>query len=223
MNDKGIADPEKRKPILLEQIMCFEKLYRRTDTKFGAIPTLSAKAVHNFKEAAYKLLRSGSVVHTYFERERPYVILFSYRGPKASRYISNMGEIENKLRATFPAPIYEVRMLNNSDSSLSFQTQMRAVAEAHVVITNHGAFEGNMLYMKNQAMLVEIFGHYGNNEIHQFHRMALSLGLYYARVQSKALDSHQGKSFEMSAEDIGGVIDTVTTYFVKKPFEINTK
>lgn len=77
------------------------------------------------------------------------------------------------LRQEFPEPDYRLRLMNNSDPQLDFQTQLQAVAESHVVITNHGAFEGNMIYMKNSSLLIEIFGHYGNNEIHTFHRLAV--------------------------------------------------
>ena len=36
---------------------------------------------------------------------------------------------------------------NIFDGQLDFQTQLQAVAESHIVITNHGAFEGMYVYM----------------------------------------------------------------------------
>ena len=51
-------------------------------------------------------------------------------------------------------------------------------------------FIGNMIYMKNSSLLMEIFGHYGNNEIHTFHRLALMFGVFYARVHPRDLTDH---------------------------------
>jgi hypothetical protein len=101
--------------------------------------------------------------------------------------------------------------------------QMRAVAEANVVITNHGAFEGNMIYMKNSSLLLEIFGHYGNNEIHTFHRLALNLGVYYARIQPMNLNDHQMRSFVMAPEDMAGVVNITQSYFDNKAYMTNAK
>eukprot|EP01038_Epipyxis_sp_PR26KG_P010940 gene10940-14689_t len=227
-----------RKHMELQPSTCFERMIRRTDTNYGSVPTVSSDAIHKFKKVAYEMvnnyytsqLSSSTPSHelpskltTYFEKDPPYRILFSYRGPVASRHIENIQEFINKLNDNFISPTYIIRLLNNSNPYLDFQTQLHAVAESHVVITNHGAFEGNMIYMKNSSLLLEIFGHYGNNEIHTFHRLALMFGAYYGRVQPKSLTDHLAPSFNLTDYDMNEIVDIVKNYFSIKPFLNNQK
>lgn len=79
---------------------------------------------------------------------------------------------------------------------------MHAVASSHAVLTNHGAFEGNMIFMNNSSLLIEIFGDYGNNEIHTFHRLALIFGFFYARVQPRGNTHHLAPSFVMFDDEM---------------------
>jgi len=220
--DSHITDPEKKKSIELHGMMCFEKQIGRKNLKFGAIPTLSPRAVQNFKQVAYRMARKDGSLTTYFQRGPPYRILFSYRGPQASRHIENLDEFIGSLQKTFPAPDYVLRLMNNSDPTLTYKDQLGAVAESHVVITNHGAFQGNMLYLRNSSLIIEIFGHYGNNEIHTFHRMAMMFGAYYARVQPMGLQDHYGREYNLSAWDINNILNITKDYFHRQPYLANT-
>ncbi len=47
-------------------------------------------------------------------------ILFSYRGPRASRRIGNMAFFISSLRQQFPAPDYQLRLMNNSDPQVRY-------------------------------------------------------------------------------------------------------
>jgi len=211
------------KTMLLHRRMYFERLMRRTNLHYGAVGAVSAEAVQRFKAAAYGLIPCTPPLTTYFEKEGPFKILFAYRGNKASRQIENMDEFVGRLRTKFPSPTYQLRLFNTSDPYLTFATQLQAVAESHVVIANHGAFEGNMIYMRNSSLLVELFGHYGNNEIHTFQRLAVMFGLYYARLHSESLTDHQAPFFNMSRTDIANVENTVQEYFDRKPYLLNLK
>lgn len=215
---------EPLKSITLKSLMCFDTVIRSGKKHtYGSIPTVSARAVQKFKAAAYKMVKSHPPLTTYFERDPPYRILFSFRGPKATRHIENIDELFHALNQAFPPPSYIVRLLNSSEPSLDFQTQLQAVAESHVVIANHGAFEGNMIYMKNSSLLLEIFGNYGNNEIHTFHRLALMFGFYYARLHPQALTDHLAFSYNISSNEIVEVVDTVREYFDRKAFLANVR
>jgi hypothetical protein len=211
------------RPVELYGRMHFERVIHSSNLHYGAIAAVSAEAVKRFKAAAYALVQCEPPLTTYFESGPPYTILLAYRGNKASRQIQNMGEFEHMLRTTFPSPTYVVRLLNNSDPYLAFDTQLQAVAEAHVVLANHGAFEGNMIYMRNASLLVELFGNYGNNEIHGFQRLAIMFGLYYARLHAESLVDHQAQYFNLSSVDLGNIKSTLTEYFERKPYLLNLK
>ena len=211
------------RPILLQHKMYFERVIRRSNLQYGAIAAVNAASVQKFKAAAYSLIEAKPPLTTYFRKEAPLVILFAYRGSKATRQVENMGEFTHELNTQFPAPQYELRLLNTSDPYLNFQTQLQAVAEAHVVLANHGAFEGNMIYMRNHSLLVELFGNYGNNEIHSFQRLAVMFGLHYARVHSASLVDHLAPTFNLSREDIGEIVGAVKEYFDIKPYLLNSQ
>jgi hypothetical protein len=218
------------RPMPLQTSFCFDQLVRRGDYKYGAIPSVSVRAVKAFKASAYKMLQNSNLTSflppltTYFPSlDPPYRILFSFRGPLApSRKIANQESFVTLLQKHFPSPTYELLLLNNSDPNLYFYTQLHAVANAHVVITNHGAFEGNMIYMKNSSLLIEIFGDYGNNEIHTFHRLALMFGVFYARVHPKDMVDHLAPSFTLADEEMTEIVDMVSDYFNNKRFKPNT-
>lgn len=134
-----------------------------------------------------------------------------------------MDEFVSRLQKKFPTPKYELRLLNSSDENLTFQVQMQAVAQSHVVIANHGAFEGNMIYMRNSSLLVELFGGYFVPEIHTFQRLAIMFGLHYGRVHAESLTGHHEKFFNLSSVDISTVENTIEEYFERKPYLLNLK
>lgn len=212
-----------RNPITLYQKTFFEKVIRRTNLRYGSIGALSAESVQRFKAAAYALIDCSPPLTTYFDSGPPYKILFAFRSGSASRKVENMDEVVQSLATEFPQPDYQLRLFNTSNPYLTFQEQLKAVAESHVVIANHGAFEGNMIYMRNHSLLLELFGHYGNNEIHTFQRLAVMFGLHYARLHSHSLTDHQAPWFNLSRVDISDITDTIREYFDVKPYLRNTK
>lgn len=207
----------------LHQKMYFERLMRRTNLNYGSVGAVSAESVQKFKKAAYALIPCDPPLTTYFDSKPPFKVLFAYRGNKASRQIQNMDEFVLRLRTKFPSPDYQLRLLNTSDPYLTFAVQLQAVAEAHVVLANHGAFEGNMIYMRNSSLLIELFGNYGNNEIHTFQRLAVMFGLYYARLHSEGLEDHQASFFNLTQGDMHTVETTMSEYFQRKPYLLNLK
>lgn len=215
-------DPEKKKPIGLQPNMCFDELVTRLPTDYGRIPTVSAESVQKFKKVAYGLVASDPSLTTYFTTGPPFRILVSFRGPKATRHTANLMELVSALEFNFPPPSYVIRLMNNSNPYLDYKTQLHAVAESHIVITNHGAFEGNMIYMKNSSLLLELFGTYGNNEIHTFHRLALMFGVFYARMNPSLLLDHQQPTYNLTQAEIAEVVDHVKNYFSLKPYLINS-
>ncbi|KAJ1422985.1 hypothetical protein B484DRAFT_452088 [Ochromonadaceae sp. CCMP2298] len=224
-------------PILLHNWMVFERLVRRSELHYGSIGAVSAEAVQLFKKAAYSLIRpqpqephittqpqppqapqTSLPLRTYFEAEGPFKILISYRGPQATRHMANMELLVGKLQRALPPPLYALRLLNSSDPLLTFQTQLQAVAESHVVICNHGAFEANMIYMRNGSLLLEVFGEYGNNEVHTFQRLAVMFGLLYERVNIRSLGDHQTKDFNVTDAEAEGIVGVLERYFLNKPY-----
>ena len=73
VNSSTYIDSELKKPILLQHKMCFERVIRRADTDYGRIPTVSSKAIQEFKAAAFAMIPKGNPpLTTYFESGPPY-------------------------------------------------------------------------------------------------------------------------------------------------------
>ena len=200
--------------IQLERLMCFDTVMRSGRRhQYGALPSVGVTAVQDFKKVAYSM---ASCPPTFLSGP-PFHILLSHRGPSTSRHISNLDQFVGLLRLAFPAPAFNLSVLNNSIPNLDWRTQLRAVANAHVVITNHGAFQGNLIYMRNSSLLIEMFGTYGNNEVHTFHRLSLMFGVFYSRVNCKNLTSHRAQSYIMTPEDTDKVVSIAQSYFSRHP------
>ena len=101
----------------------------------------------------------------------------------------------------------------SSNPDLGYEAQLRAVSSAHIVIITHGAFQANMLFMQNRALLVELFGNIHHLPTHVFHRLALSFQLFYGRVHASSFKSMYQPSFNMSTSEIQSVVSVVRQYF----------
>jgi hypothetical protein len=199
----------------IRELTCFERILRRNvylpgKIKFGAVPSVGAQAVKRFKKAAFKPF---NIKFGFTDTEGPLTILFSYRTSPALRVIENQHEIVAALKLNFPSPVYRLTTLNNSNPDLGYEAQLRDVSSAHVVITTHGAFQANMLFMQNRALLVELFGNIHHLPTHVFHRLALSFQLFYGRVHASSFKSMYQPSFNMSTGEIQSVVSMVRQYF----------
>lgn len=214
--------PLETKPYVLQPFMCFEELYMHDNLRLGAIPAVSTASIRKFKETAYKMVDPANPLKTHFAAGKPpFTILFGYRGSKQTRSMDNVQEFIHALHKRFPPPDYVIKAIDPSNPPLGFKDQIRAVAEAHVVIANHGAFEMNMIYMRNSSLLIEIFGDYAVAEMHTFHRTAVMFGVFYGRYHTKGLKDHDQKNYSIAETEIKDVCDIVSNYFDLKPFLSN--
>lgn len=95
------------------------------------------------------------------------------------------------------------------------------MATTNVLITNHGAFEGNLIYLRNGSLLIELSGNYHNTEFRMFQQLSQQFGVFYSRIQTNMLYDHQMKNFSMLPNEMNEVVDTVKQYFDMKPFLYN--
>lgn len=209
--------------INLGESSCFERLIVRGLPHQGNFyGSKSPEAVQSFKAAAYgaasvSALNNGQPLPTSFNASSPYKILFSYRG-RTHRHIENYPMLIDALQKAFPPSNYSLHLLNNGNTTLTAEVQIKAVASAHVVITNHGAFEGNLVYMRNSSLLVELCGNYENDDFKLFQNFSREFGLYYARLQGDSLTDHNQLAYNMSGGEIEEVVRVVRDYFDLKPF-----
>jgi hypothetical protein len=190
---KNITNEEEKKPILLQYLTCFEELYSHDNLRLGAIPAVSTAAIRNFKAAAYRMVDPINPITPQLPMQPPYTILFGYRNGKLTRSMDNAQEFIRRLKENFPPPNYIINAFNPSDPPLGFKAQIKAVAEAHVVIANHGAFEMNMIYMRNSSLLMEIFGDYSGEVTSissYYYSRFLTLSISHVSARDAYIPSH---------------------------------
>jgi len=205
----------------IKDLTCFERVLRRNyylekTKQNGAVPCCSSMAVQRFKRSAYQPFQIPYGLP--LDDEITPIILFSFRSSPgaANRIISNQAEIISYLQQAFPSPTFDFRTLDSSVPDLTYETQLRAVSAAHVVITTHGAFEVNMIYMQGNSLLIELFGDMNHSPAHVFHRMALVFGLYYARVHIDDFKSMYQQKFNVTLTEIDRVASIVKNYTTAK-------
>ncbi len=215
------------KPIVLKGRMCFERVIRRGPTYYGNYyGSVAPEVIEEFRKKAYSSpnIKVSPPLTTHFKKDPPYVILFSYRAPPASRAWANSAEFLQTLRNNFLPPTYEVRAFNNANGTHNTaEHQIATVGSANVIVTNHGAFEGNIINMRNGTLLIELSGAYNNPEFRFFQHFAHMFGVYYSRMETSNLVDHAEGNINVTESEMGEVVDMVKQFFDLKPFLFNAK
>jgi hypothetical protein len=92
------------------------------------------------------------------------------------------------------------------------------VANAQVVISEHGAFQSNIMYMRKGSIFVELRGNYSHGEFANFEHLARIFG-----VVTENLDWHKSKGFNISVSKVTEMVSLVHRYSLEKPYSFNVK
>jgi hypothetical protein len=215
--------PEKiDKTYTLNNKMCLERVIRRKCNEcFWS--GVSSDSAARFKVAAYKLLKDRNLLHHFVPGE-PINVLFAHRGNTASRKISNIGSMLETLRSIFQKKNnFNLVVKCTSFNDMNNTDQISMVANAQVVISEHGAFQSNIMYMRKGSLFVELRGNYAHGEFVNFEHLARIFGVFYAHVVTKNLDWHKSKGFNISVSEITEVVSLVHRYSLEKPYSFNVK
>lgn len=217
--------------IALAPSMCFERVYiRRCPMCFRK--SLTPSTVQRFKAAAYAIANrklgfsasSPSYLHEYFSTQSPIFVTFSYRGVDASRHIKNPELMTQLLQQHLPQSEFRVKAFQSSNTSVRYYEQVALVAGSHIVISEHGAFQSNMIYMRNSSLYIELRGNYGNgHEYENFEALAAMFGLLYSKVMTNGLTFHGQDDFNISTAECLQVIDIVKEYSKQRPYLQNIR
>jgi hypothetical protein len=131
------------------------------------------------KIAAYALVTNKKLIHN-FPPGKAIEVLFAHRGMGARRHIENIQFFIDHLKSTVIAPVFNFRANCSSNNYMTHQTQIEWVAEAQIVIAEHGAFQSNIMYMRKGSLFIELRGNYNHGEFINFERLARMFGEYSA-------------------------------------------
>ena len=224
-DDYADVPPEKRaKDIHLHPHMCMERCIRNLMRCIHCFyPSLSADAVQKFKKVAYSLVkRDPPLLHHFESSNKPYVVTLAHRGLSASRHIANVPFMQHLLEQAFAGPKYEFRIVDTTNDRRGYAEQIKIVAESNVVIAEHGAFQSNIIYMRNGSLLVDLQGDYPNGELAHFRDLGRMFGVFVSGVTTPGLTSHHWDEFNITSDDCTRIVQAVEEYIDAKPFAFNT-
>jgi hypothetical protein len=208
--------------IELQNNLCFERVYsRRCNLCFRG--SISPSTVQAFKAAAYNIvnLKTNSHLADKFDSsEKLITITFAHRGLDASRHILNPELMTATLEESLPNGEFSIRMFNSSDPNTRYQEQIALVGSSHIVIAEHGAFQSNMIYMRNHSLFIELRGTFNNgHEYSNFEALASMFGILYATTTTSGLTYYAQDEFNITKEECQRVVEVVKAYAAAKPFQ----
>lgn len=189
-----VPEKEAHPPFYLHSRMCFERLVRSSRCNSCFYGSISTAVIQQFKQVAYSLVQTSPPLPHHFSDTNRIVVTFAHRGYKASRHIANAVEVSQWLSAKLPSSKYYFRVVNTSNDTRLYTDQIQLVAEAQVIIAEHGAFQSNIVYLRNGSLLVDLRGAYPHKEYQNFQNLARMFGVFCQPVQTSGLTSHHGNN-----------------------------
>lgn len=206
--------------VSLRQDICFEKLVMRK-CNLCFYSGVSPEAVLRFKSVAYTAVRNQQLAHTFTEGS-PISILLAYRAGLTGRTMGNVPFLIKHLEKLVESPKFSLQTKCTSSEKLGAVEQIQMVAEAQIVISEHGAFQSNMVYMRNSSLFIELRGNYSSGEYQNYEEVARLFGVFYAVVVVADLKEHRG-NFNISAPESEQIVSIINNYASEAPFKRNIK
>ena len=218
-NSNTTYAPDRVPPIRVQPVLCFEKVLHRTTNK-GFFYSISMPMVRKFKQFASKLANDTLSGRTpcMRERSRKLCVTVVGRGANHARHMSNEGELLGFLNYTLYNKVgdmaLEVEYYDSGKASVNHFEQVMVSAESDIVITTHGAFEANVIYMPDDALLLEIRGEEeqyereGNN----FRGLAHTHAVHYRSVKARNLMRIKQPSYSLEKREMQEIADIMLDY-----------
>lgn len=228
-NEYTVPIERRHRSFHLKSTTCMERVIRNPMRCLSCFHnSISPAAAVRFKEVAYSLVTPQSIseapykplVH-HFVEDGPVVVTLAHRGLSATRHMGNVPHMAHILGTHFTAPEYQFRVVDTTNMTRGYAEQIRIVADSQVVIAEHGAFQSNVIYMRNGSLLIDLKGNYSNGENRNFENLARMFGVYYAAVLTENLTDHKSQEFNITDMDCESVVSTVKQYVSEKPYAFN--
>jgi hypothetical protein len=188
--------------------MCFDHvIFRKCNKCFYS--SVSRQTVKAFKSAAYKLY--GVNMNSTSDKKSDLKVSIFQRGLHY-REMDDPDKLKRFLLSSFPDKKLLVDIHVFDSESETPQEQIKFVASADVIIATHGAFESNIVYMRNGALVIELTGVYDDGVIQEsrnFENLAMMFLVHHIRVIVSSLQSHRQKRYFLSEDNlnvIAGII-----------------
>lgn len=167
--------------------------------------------------------RSLPMVH-HFIASSPMIISYVYR-VYVTRAPTNPEAITRGLMTAFPYPKYLVRAIEAREVEL--EKHIALAADSHVLICDHGAFQTNIMFLRNQSLFIDLRGVYFATDKYYEHGHAAVVedfaplfGVFMMHVLLMGLQKHEQETFQINDEEVQQVVHVIREYIRAEPFQL---
>lgn len=191
---------------------CFQRLIDyETITAYSK--GISVAAVQRFKASVRHYLSLVPVV-PHIGSGNP-VVVFAYRGYMQSRHLGNYEALLKTLAETLPS--IRLLFLDTSSAQVSSDQRLRILHESSVVISMHGDFPSNLVYMSENALVVQLRGKYPLFKGEMYNDLAKLFHVYLSEVYVSDLKTRDQDSCVMSAPEMERIAAVIGAHMALKP------
>lgn len=235
----GLVDEEVRENDtipLRSTDQCFETVWRRTECAACVQSAVSLSTARLFQQSAIKLIANrgdifkNAIIRTGNSSSTTIRILHAYRSASSSRHIKNIETLQLFLSSAFNSSVTtnttststtittttpSIAFLSLPTPESNYQEQIQMVSSADILITEHGAFQSNMVFMRCGSAVVDLRGSYWGREkgsdrpILYAEAVAKAFGLQFSHVVMSKLSQHSTKSFPVTKGDMDAIVRQV--------------
>ena len=219
------------KIFLMQPVKAVERLFKRNCN--GCFENaISADTVARFKTAARNLTKDyddnspealAALPTSYFKENAPIHVTLAHRGSKATRQINNLQLLIDTLQHTLRPPAFELHIYNTSNNTRGYAEQMKVAMQTQIMIAEHGAWQSQMIYMRNGSLWIDMQGNYEHGEFRNFQKLARVFGVFYDHVTTKGLTFHPQDDFSISKVECLKVAELALQYASDKPYTFNVR
>ena len=215
-----VISTQETAPIPVTPITCFDRILRRTGDR--CFPnTISAPLARAFKRIAYESNLPIPIPFTLPpSNQRKQIVTVVFRGRHHTRSMENIEQflrfLRDAIKNQLPKCDIIVKLFDLSVEA-NLHQQVEVAAESDILISTHGAFESNIIYMREHSYIIEIRGtaylyqHEGPN----FQALATNFLVNYDSVDCIGLRFHKQPSYILGDNDMN-IIAKLTTDRLKQ-------
>ena len=218
------VDDSKRIPHHKQHSLCFEQVLltsRQDDDKNrrNRYP-LSEATANKFRQTAYRLIKppiskNGDRFVDYWTAGQPIVVTYAHRSSRDSRHAGNVLWFANHLRNLLPKSQFIIHVTPTPNSIADHVEQMRIVYHTNVLITEHGAFDSNVICMRNGSLFIQLRGGHGNLGCIHDYKLAYTsqvFGVFYKVVINKDMTEFGKQEFSITLDEANTVVEIILSY-----------
>eukprot|EP01038_Epipyxis_sp_PR26KG_P011336 gene11336-15202_t len=185
----------------LTNMLCFERLIRRNVAMDSNCPMN---------------------LTTYFDPSLPIHITHVYRNG-SRRNMQNHPFFLTELKSQLPQEKFNIISSPTFTSSVEIHHQIGLVGKAQIIIADHGAFQSNIMFMRQGGLMIDIVGDYvpkdgSSYEVSTAQVYTNNFGVFYRRIFVSDLKDHDQYGYDINQAEVNEIVKLIKAYVDSKKY-----